>query len=146
LSTMRYLTGSMISEADWRLFTTLVRSDPLYVGHFKCAIRRMADYEHLPGYIRDLYQQPNVAATVNMQNIENHYYASHESINPSRVVPTGPEFDFTLPYSRTLITLCGRPFHAKRIHRRFNSGIASEYASSKREGKFFRGISVFRNA
>lgn len=100
LSTKRYLTGSTITEADWRLFTTLVRFDPVYVGHFKCNIRRIADYEHLSGYVRDLYQQPRVAATVNMQHIKNHYYASHESINPTRIVPVGPEIDYTAPHVR----------------------------------------------
>lgn len=100
LSTQRYHTGNTITEADWRLFTTLIRFDPVYVGHFKCNIRRIADYEHLSGYVRDLYQQPGIAATVNMQHIKNHYYGSHESINPSGVVPIGPEVDFTEPHDR----------------------------------------------
>ena len=100
LSTQRYLTGSTITEADWRLFTTLVRFDPVYVGHFKCNIRPIADYEHLPGYVRDLYQQPGVAATVNMQHIKNHYYASHESINPTRIIPVGPEIDYSAAHAR----------------------------------------------
>ena len=100
LSTQRYLTGSAITEADWRLFTTLVRFDPVYVGHFKCNIRPIADYEHLPGYVRDLYQQPGVAATVNMQHIKNHYYASHESINPTRIIPVGPEIDYSAAHAR----------------------------------------------
>lgn len=104
LSTRRYLTGNEITEADWRLFTTLVRFDPVYVGHFKCNVRRIADYEHLSGYVRDLYQHPNVAATVNMQHIKNHYYASHDSINPSRIVPAGPEIDYTLPHARAMLT------------------------------------------
>ena len=101
LSTQRYLTGSTITEADWRLFTTLVRFDPVYVGHFKCNIKRIADYEHLSGYVHDLYQQPRVAATVNMQHIKSHYYASHETINPTRVVPLGPVIDYSLPHTRT---------------------------------------------
>ncbi len=100
LASHRYLTGNTITEADWRLFTTLVRFDPVYVGHFKCNIRRIADYPNLSEYVRDLYQQPGVAETVNMQHIKNHYYASHDSINPSRVVPTGPEIDFTAPHDR----------------------------------------------
>lgn len=100
LSTQRYLTGANITEADWRLFTTLVRFDPVYFGHFKCNIRRITDYKHLSGYVRDLYQQPGVAATVNMKHIKNHYYASHETINPSRVVPMGPVTDFELPHTR----------------------------------------------
>jgi len=100
LSSQRYLTGDTITEADWRLFTTLVRFDPVYVGHFKCNIKRIVDYPNLSGYVRDLYQQPGVSDTVNMQHIKNHYYASHESINPSRVVPAGPAIDFMAPHDR----------------------------------------------
>ena len=100
LATQRYLTGNTITEADWRLFTTLVRFDPVYVGHFKCNIRRIVDYPNLSEYTRDLYQQPGIAATVNMQHIKNHYYASHESVNPTRIIPMGPEIDFTEPHSR----------------------------------------------
>jgi len=100
LSDQRYLTGSTITEADWRLFTTLVRFDPVYVGHFKCNVRRIADYPNLSGYVRDLYQQPGVAATVNMQHIKDHYYASHESVNPSRIVPAGPDIDFMAAHDR----------------------------------------------
>ena len=101
LSTQRYLTGNTITEADWRLFTTLVRFDPVYVGHFKCNIRRIADYENLSEYVRDLYQQPGIAETINMQHIKQHYYASHESVNPSRVVPVGPEIDFAAAHNRS---------------------------------------------
>jgi len=100
LSGQRYLTGSTITEADWRLFTTLVRFDPVYVGHFKCNVRRIADYPNLSGYVRDLYQQPGVAGTVNMQHIKDHYYASHESVNPSRIVPAGPDIDFMAAHDR----------------------------------------------
>jgi glutathionyl-hydroquinone reductase len=100
LSKQRYLVGPGITEADWRLFTTLVRFDLVYVGHFKCNIRRIADYPNLSGYVRDLYQQPGVAATVNLKHIKNHYYASHETVNPSRVVPVGPEIDFAAPHDR----------------------------------------------
>lgn len=100
LATQRYLTGSTITEADWRLFTTLVRFDPVYVGHFKCNVRRINDYKHLAGYVRDLYQQPGISDTVNMAHIKNHYYASHESINPSRIVPMGPETDFMAAHTR----------------------------------------------
>jgi len=100
LSAQRYLTGSSITEADWRLFTTLVRFDPVYVGHFKCNIKRIVDYPNLSGYVRDLYQQPGVSDTVNMKHIKHHYYASHESINPSRVVPVGPAIDFMAPHDR----------------------------------------------
>jgi len=104
LSSQRYLTGDTITEADWRLFTTLVRFDPVYVGHFKCNIRRISDYEHLSGYVRDLYQHPGVAATVNMQHIKNHYYASHDSINPTRIIPMGPAIDYMLPHTRAQLS------------------------------------------
>ena len=100
LSRQRYLVGNTITETDWRLFTTLVRFDPVYVGHFKCNIRRIADYPNLSGYVCDLYQQPGVAATVDMQHIKNHYYASHETVNPSRVIPVGPQIDYTSPHDR----------------------------------------------
>ena len=94
LATRRYLMGDVLTEADWRLFTTLVRFDPVYVGHFKCNIRRLIDYPNLWGYTRELYQMPKMAETVNMEHIKRHYYGSHESINPSGVVPVGPKIDF----------------------------------------------------
>ncbi|MEL7448483.1 MAG: glutathione S-transferase family protein [Pseudomonadota bacterium] len=100
LSSRRYLTGDTITEADWRLFTTLVRFDPVYVGHFKCNVRRIADYPNLSGYVRDLYQQPGIADTVNLEHIKKHYYASHDSINPSRIVPVGPAIDYAAPHGR----------------------------------------------
>ena len=100
LSRKRYLTGAQITEADWRLFTTLIRFDPVYVGHFKCNIRRIADYPNLSNYLRDLYQQPGISRTVNMEHIKRHYYESHTSINPSRVVPLGPDIDFSIPHNR----------------------------------------------
>jgi putative glutathione S-transferase len=100
LSGSRYLVGETITEADWRLFTTLLRFDPVYVGHFKCNIRRLVDYPNLWGYTRELYQVPGVADTVNMVHIKDHYYRSHGSINPSGVVPAGPEIDFTEPHGR----------------------------------------------
>jgi putative glutathione S-transferase len=100
LANTRYLTGPDITEADWRLFTTLIRFDPVYVGHFKCNLRRIVDYPNLSNYLRDLYQQPGIAETVNMQHIKEHYYASHDSINPSRVVPKGPTIDFSQPHNR----------------------------------------------
>jgi len=100
LGASRYLTGNQITEADWRLFTTLVRFDAVYFGHFKCNLRRIADYPNLSGYLRDLYQVPNVAATVNMDEIKRHYYASHRSINPTGIVPLGPDLDFTAPHGR----------------------------------------------
>jgi len=100
LASKRYLTGATITEADWRLFTTLVRFDPVYVGHFKCNIRRIEDYPNLSGYVRDLYQQPGIPETINMDHIKRHYYASHDSVNPSRIVPKGPEIDFSAPHDR----------------------------------------------
>lgn len=103
LASRRYLTGSTITEADWRLFTTLVRFDPVYVGHFKCNLCRIVDYPNLWGYLRDLYQQPGVAETVNMDHIKNHYYGSHKTINPSGVVPKGPNIDFEAPHDRATL-------------------------------------------
>ncbi len=100
LSDQRYLVGSGPTEADWRLFTTLVRFDPVYVGHFKCNLRRIADYPNLSEYVRDLYQHPGVAPTVRMDHIKSHYYGSHLSINPTGVVPLGPEIDFEAPHTR----------------------------------------------
>ena len=104
LSSQRYLMGNDITEADWRLFTTLVRFDAVYVGHFKCNIRRIVDYPHLYGYVCDLYQQPAVAASVNMEHIKHHYYASHETINPTRIVPVGPHIDFMAVHGRAKLS------------------------------------------
>jgi putative glutathione S-transferase len=100
LADERFLVGNRISEADWRLFTTLIRFDAVYVGHFKCNLRRLADYPNLSGYTRDLYQQPGVATTVSFEHIKLHYYGSHESVNPTRIVPLGPELDFSAPHDR----------------------------------------------
>ena len=100
LSTQRYLLGDRITEADWRLFTTLLRFDPVYVGHFKCNRRRIVDYPNLWPYVRDLYQVPGVAGTVHMDHIKSHYYMSHETINPTRIVPVGPDIDFSEPHGR----------------------------------------------
>jgi glutathionyl-hydroquinone reductase len=93
LSRQRYLAGDRLTEADWRLFTTLVRFDAVYVGHFKCNLRRIADYPNLSNYLRELYQVPGVKGTVNLHHIKHHYYGSHETINPTRIVPKGPELD-----------------------------------------------------
>ncbi|HJO68646.1 MAG TPA: glutathione S-transferase family protein [Rhodospirillales bacterium] len=100
LSRQRYLAGERITEADWRLFTTLVRFDAVYHGHFKCNKRRLIDYANLWAYARELYQVPGVADTVDMDHIKRHYYWSHDSINPTRIVPKGPEIDFTAPHGR----------------------------------------------
>jgi putative glutathione S-transferase len=100
LSRQRYLVGERLTEADWRLFTTLVRFDPVYVGHFKCNRQRIADYPNLSNYLRDLYQTPGVAETVNLHHIKHHYYGSHPTINPTRIVPKGPALDYTAPHNR----------------------------------------------
>ncbi len=100
LAGRRYLTGETITEADWRLFTTLVRFDAVYVGHFKCNIRHIADYPNLSAYLRDLYQVPGVAETVNLHHIKTHYYRSHLTINPTGIVPAGPALDFAAPHGR----------------------------------------------
>lgn len=100
LSKQAFLAGDRITEADWRLFSTLVRFDPVYVGHFKCNKKRIADYPNLANYTRQLYQWPDVAQTINMFHIKTHYYGSHETINPTRVVPVGPAIDYTLPHDR----------------------------------------------
>ena len=100
LSRQRYLVGEQITEADWRLFTTLVRFDAVYVGHFKCNRNRIADFAALSNYLRDLYQVPGVASTVAMDHIKTHYYYSHQMINPTRVVPAGPRLDFSAGHHR----------------------------------------------
>lgn len=100
LATQRYLVGGRITEADWRLFTTLVRFDAVYHGHFKCNLRRIVDYPSLWAYTRELYQMPGVAETVRMDHIKLHYYASHTAINPTGIVPKGPALDFLAPHGR----------------------------------------------
>ena len=101
LGARRYLVGDRITEADWRLFTTLVRFDPVYFGHFKCNRRRIADFPNLSGYLRELYQVPGVAGTVDFQHIKRHYYESHRTINPTGIVPLGPEIDLDQPHDRS---------------------------------------------
>jgi len=100
LAERRYLVGDRITEADWRLFTTLVRFDAVYVGHFKCNRQRIADYPNLAGYLRELYQVPGVADTVDFTHIKRHYYESHASINPTGIVPVGPALDLLAPAGR----------------------------------------------
>ena len=100
LEARRYLTGQNITEADIRLFTTLVRFDAVYVGHFKCNLKRIADYKNISAYLRDLYQYGSIKNTVNMVHIKRHYYYSHDMINPSRVVPEGPRLDLDQPHNR----------------------------------------------
>ncbi|MDH5356456.1 MAG: glutathione S-transferase family protein [Gammaproteobacteria bacterium] len=100
LSKQRYLVGSQITEADWRLFTTLVRFDAVYYNHFKTNKKRLIEYPSLWAYTRELYQVPGVAETVNMDHIKYHYFASHRSINPTGIVPKGPEIDFLQQHGR----------------------------------------------
>lgn len=100
LSHQRYLVGDSLTEADIRLFVTLVRFDAVYFGHFKCNQRRIVDYPHLSGYLRDLYQYPGIAPTVRIDHIKRHYYATHTDINPSAIVPLGPQLDFDTPAGR----------------------------------------------
>ncbi len=97
---------STLTEADWRLFTTLLRFDAVYHVHVKCNLRRIEDYPNLSGFLRDLYQTPGIADTVNFDHIERHYYMSHEHINPMRIVPLGPLLDFMRPRDREHL---GRP-------------------------------------
>jgi putative glutathione S-transferase len=100
LSRTRYLAGTEITEADWRLFTTLVRFDAVYHGHFKCNLRRIEDYPSLSGFLRELYQVPGIAGTVDLDHIKRHYYISHAHLNPRRIVPLGPLLDFSRPHGR----------------------------------------------
>jgi len=100
LARQRYLLGDRLTEADWRLFTTLLRFDAVYVGHFKCNRQRLVDYPNLWAYTRELYQMPGVVETVNFRHIKQHYYVSHRSINPSGIVPKGPALDFSAPHGR----------------------------------------------
>jgi len=100
LAERRFLLGAAPTEADWRLFTTLVRFDAVYHGHFKCNLRRLVDYEHLWGYTRDLHAQPGVADTVRLDEIKRHYYGTHPMINPTGVVPIGPALDLGAPHGR----------------------------------------------
>ncbi|GGE19349.1 glutathione-dependent reductase [Aureimonas endophytica] len=100
LARSRYLLGERFTEADWRLFTTLIRFDAVYHGHFKCNARRIADYPNLFGYMLDLYQTPGIAETVNFHHIKGHYYQSHKTINPTGIVPLGPDQDLGRPHGR----------------------------------------------
>ena len=104
LAQQRYLTGPQITEADWRLFVTLIRFDAVYVGHFKCNRQRIADYPNLFNYLLELYQYPGIAATVDFEHIKQHYYYSHANLNPSRIVPKGPQQDFTQAHDRNRLS------------------------------------------
>lgn len=101
LSRQRYLAGNTITEADWRLFTTLIRFDAVYFGHFKTNRQLLSSFANISGYVRELYQLSGVAETVNFEHIKTHYYASHQNINPTGVIPVGPALDFTLPHDRS---------------------------------------------
>ncbi|WP_455291595.1 glutathione S-transferase family protein [Vibrio parahaemolyticus] len=103
LATHRYLAGNKITEADWRLFTTLVRFDAVYVGHFKCNKQRIADYVNIQGYLKELYQIDGITDTTDFYHIKRHYYFSHTGINPTQVVPKGPDLDFSSPHQREMI-------------------------------------------
>jgi putative glutathione S-transferase len=100
LSGQRYLVGDRLTEADWRLFTTLIRFDAVYYSHFKCNRQRIIDFPALSGYVRDLDQVPGVAETVDIDQIKRHYYVSQRTINPTQIVPVGPELDFSSPHWR----------------------------------------------
>jgi putative glutathione S-transferase len=100
LASSRYLVADTPTEADWRLFPTLLRFDTVYYQHFKCNRRRIVDYPNLWGYTRDLYQQPRVVETVSLEQIKRHYFTTHDMINPSRIIPAGPDLDFLAPHGR----------------------------------------------
>ena len=100
LESQAYLVGNVLTEADWRLFTTLIRFDSVYYGHFKTNLQQIEDYPNLSNYLRELYQFADVSETVNFEHIKTHYYYSHETINPTRVVPKGPNIDYTRPHNR----------------------------------------------
>jgi glutathionyl-hydroquinone reductase len=100
LSRQRYLVGARLTEADWRLFTTLIRFDAVYYSHFKCNLRRILDYPNLSNYVRELYQMPGVAETVSIDHIKRHYFMSMTAINPTRIVPLGPTLDLSAPHDR----------------------------------------------
>jgi glutathionyl-hydroquinone reductase len=104
LAHRRYLFGQAPVETDWRLFVTLIRFDPVYYGHFKCNLRRIADYPNLSGYLRDLYQIRGIADTVNFDHIKRHYYFTHDEINPTRIVPIGPLQHLTAPHGREALS------------------------------------------
>jgi putative glutathione S-transferase len=100
----RYLFGAQFVESDWRLFVTLLRFDAVYHGHFKCNLRRIVDYPHLYGYLRDLYQVKGIAETVDFDHIKRHYYVTHDDINPTRIVPIGPQLDLESPHGRDTLS------------------------------------------
>lgn len=100
LAQQRFLVGNKLTEADWRLFATLIRFDAVYFGHFKTNKYRIEDFFHLSNYVRELYQVPSIAKTVNFEHIKTHYYYSHDTINPTRIIPKGPDLDYSFPHNR----------------------------------------------
>ncbi|MEL6543025.1 MAG: glutathione S-transferase C-terminal domain-containing protein, partial [Myxococcota bacterium] len=104
LAERRYLCGNSLTEADICLFTTLIRFDLVYHGHFKCNVRRLSEYPNLSGYVRELYQMKDFGETIDFEKTKSHYYWSHESVNPHRIVPKGPVLDFSAPHNRERIT------------------------------------------
>ena len=116
LAGRRYLFGDRIVETDWRLFCTLVRFDAVYHTHFKCNLRRIIDYPNLDGYLRDLYQQPGIADTVNFDHIKRHYYMTHDAINPGRIVPLGPILNLNRPHQRQAIGACAQRAQVDGAH------------------------------
>ncbi|MEC7866860.1 MAG: glutathione S-transferase C-terminal domain-containing protein, partial [Candidatus Poribacteria bacterium] len=104
LSEHRYLTGNRLTEADWRLFPTLIRCDAVYHGHFKCNLKRIIDYPNLYGYMCDLYHHDGIAETVDFDHIKRHYYMTHPEINPTKIVPVGPNFKFDAPHNRARLS------------------------------------------
>ena len=110
LGSQRFLCGNVLTEADWCLFATLVRFDPVYVGHFKCNLRRIVDYPNLWNFVKELYQIPGIADTCNFDHIKRHYYESHETINPTRIVPKGPIIDYSAPHDRDRLPRRGFAF------------------------------------
>ena len=114
LDDQRFLIDDRLTEADWRLFTTLVRFDPVYHGHFKCNRKRIADYKNLSGYLRDLFQVPGIKETVSFDHIKRHYYGSHRTINPTGIVPLGPLIILDAPHDRDRFPAVGMPSAAKR--------------------------------
>lgn len=105
LEEQRYLCGDFITEADWCMFTTLFRFDAVYYVHFKCNLRRIVDYPNLWNYLKDLYQQPGVKETCNLDHIKRHYYKSHPKVNPTRIVPKGPIINFNEPHNRSKLSM-----------------------------------------
>lgn len=111
LAEQRFLVGNKLTEADWRLFTTLIRFDAVYFGHFKTNKYRIEDFLHLSNYVRELYQLPGIAETVDFDHIKTHYYYSHDTINPTRIIPQGPDLDYSFAHNRAMLFASEKPSH-----------------------------------